>query len=90
MIRNIISSRELATSQMTEAAGCSKRSIIAISGNLRMFSNDRALLIPGGCPRVITAVMLEALCDHLIEKPHPYLDEIGEFLYDESDVHVST
>jgi hypothetical protein len=65
---------------MAEAAGCSKRSIIALTANLRMFGDVRAPLIPGGCPRVITPVMLEALCDHLLEKPDLYLDEMVEFL----------
>lgn len=74
---------------MAEAAGCSKRSIIAISANLRIFSNIRALLIPGGRPRVITPVILEALCDRLLEKPDLYLDKMPEFLYDKFDVLVS-
>ncbi|EPS32157.1 hypothetical protein PDE_07117 [Penicillium oxalicum 114-2] len=37
--------------EMVEAAGCSKRSIITISNNLRMFGDVRAPLIPGGRPR---------------------------------------
>jgi transposase len=90
MIRDMISSRSLTTSQMAEAAGCSKSSIITIRANLRMFGDVRAPLIPGGRPRVITPVVLEALFDHLLEKPDLYLDEIGEFLYDEFDVLVST
>jgi transposase len=90
MIRDMISSKSLTTSQMAEAAGCSKSSIITISANHRMFGDIRAPLIPGGRPRVITPVMLEALCGHSIEKPDLYLDEMEEFLYDEFDVHVST
>lgn len=89
VIRDMITSRSLTTSQMAEAAGCSKRSIITISPNLRMFGDVRAPLIPGGRPRVITPVMLEALCDHLLEKPDLYLDEMAEFLYDEFDVLMS-
>jgi hypothetical protein len=34
--------------------------------------------------------MLEALCDHLLEKPDLYLDEMAEILYDEFDVYAST
>lgn len=90
MIRDMISSKPLTTSQMAEAAGCSKRSIITICANLQMFGDVRAPLIPGGRPRVITPIMLEALCDHLLEKPDLYLDEMAEFLYDEFDVLVST
>lgn len=83
MIRDMISSKSLTTSQITEAAGYGKCSIITINTNLRMFGDVRAPLIPGGRPRVIMPVMLEALCDHLLEKPDLYLDEMAEFLYDE-------
>jgi hypothetical protein len=34
--------------------------------------------------------MLEALCDHLLEKPGLYLEEMAVFLWDEFEVHVST
>lgn len=90
MIRDMISSRSLTTSQIAEAAGCSKRSIITISTNLRLFGDVRAPLISGGRPRLITPLILEALCDHLLEKPDLYLDEMSEFLYDEFEVLVST
>jgi transposase len=75
---------------MVEAAGYSKRSIITISNNLRMFGDVRVPLIPGGRPRVITPVMLEALCEYLLEKPDLYLDETAEFLYDEFNLLIST
>lgn len=74
---------------MAEAANRSKRSIINISANLRMLDDVRASLIPGSRPHVITPIMLEALCDYLLEKPDLYLDEMAEFLYDEFDVLVS-
>jgi transposase len=90
MIRDMISSKSLSASQMAKAAGCSKRSIITISTNLRIFGDVRAPPIPGGRPRMITPIMLEALCNHLLEKPDLYLDEMAEFLYDEFDVLVST
>lgn len=89
MIRDMISSKSLTTSQMVEAADCSKRSIITNSANLRMFGDARAPLIPGGRPQVITSVMFETLCDHLLDKPDLYLDEMAEFLYGEFDVLVS-
>jgi transposase len=90
MIRDMISSKSLTTSQMAEAAGCSKRSIITISANLKMFGDVRAPLIPGGRPRAISPAMLEALCEHLVEKPDLYLDEMAEFLQDEFEVLVSS
>lgn len=58
MIRHIFSSKSLTTSQMAEAAGCSKRLIITISASLRMFGDIHAPLIPGGRPRTVTPVML--------------------------------
>ena len=64
---------------MVEAASYSKRSIITISANLRMFCDVLAPLIPGGRPRVITPVMLETLCSHLPDKLDLYLDEMAEF-----------
>jgi transposase len=88
MIRDMIDSRSLTTLEMAEAA--SKRSIITISNNLRMFGDVRAPLIPGGRPRMITPFMLEALCEHLIEKSDLYLDEMADFLYDEFELLVST
>jgi hypothetical protein len=33
--------------------------------------------------------MLEALCDHLLEKPNLYLDEMAIFLWDEFDVQAT-
>jgi hypothetical protein len=55
-----------------------------------MFGDVRAPLIPGGRPRIISPAMLEALCDHLLEKPDLYFDEMAGFLYDEFDVLAST
>jgi transposase len=90
MIRDMINSRSLTTLEIAEAASYSKRSIITISNNLRMFSDVRAPLIAGDRPRMITLLMLETLCEHLLEKPDLYLDEIAEFLYNEFELLVST
>ena len=48
-----------------------------------MFGSAKAPPNKGGRPRSITPVMLEALCDRLLEKPTLYLDEIAIFLWDE-------
>lgn len=42
--------------------------------------------IKGGRPRSITPLMLEALCEHLLEKPDLYLDEMALFLWDEFEI----
>lgn len=68
---------------MAQAAGCNKTIILRISSNIRIFSSVKAPPNKGGRPRSITLVMLEALCDHLLEKPTLYLDEIAIFLWDE-------
>lgn len=34
--------------------------------------------------------MVQVLCDHLVEKPHLYLDEMAVFLWDEFEVLVTT
>jgi transposase len=39
---------------------------------------------------MITPFMLDALCDHLLEKPDLYLDEMADFLYNEFELLVST
>ncbi|KAJ5917546.1 hypothetical protein N7466_011100 [Penicillium verhagenii] len=89
MIQNMISSKSLTTSQMAKAAECSKRSIINISNNLRQFGNVRAPPTRVGRRRSITPPMLEALCDHLLEKPGLYVDEMVIFLLDEFRVQVT-
>lgn len=87
-IHNMISSGELTTSQIAEAAGCSRRAIIRIRSNLRLFGSVKAPSIKAGRPRSITPIMLEALCHHLLEKPDLYLMEMELFLLDEFDVSV--
>jgi hypothetical protein len=38
----------------------------------------------------VTPLMLEALCDHLLEKPSLYLDEMAIFLWDEFQMLATT
>ncbi|KAJ5858067.1 hypothetical protein N7455_008961 [Penicillium solitum] len=84
MIQDMISSKSLTASQMAKAAGCSKRSIINISNNLRQFGNVRAPTTRVGRRRTVTPPMIEALCDRLLEKPGLYVDEMAIFLWDET------
>jgi hypothetical protein len=65
---------------MAEVASCSTRSIKAIHSNLHYFGTTKAPSNGGGRPRSITPPMLDALCDHLLEKPGQYLDEMVVFL----------
>ncbi|KAJ5365248.1 hypothetical protein N7517_008134 [Penicillium concentricum] len=61
MIQDMISSKSLTTSEMANAAECSKRSIINISNNLRWFGNVKAPQTRVGRRRTFTPSMLEAL-----------------------------
>jgi hypothetical protein len=82
----MISSKSLTASEMAKAAECSKRSIINISNNLRWFGSVKAPPTRVGRRRTVTPSMLEALCDHLLEKPGLYVDEMAIFLWDEFHV----
>lgn len=89
LIRDMISSGELSTSQMTQAAGCSKRTILRTSSNTRLFGSIEAPPNKGGRLRSIMPGMLEALRDHLLEKPNLYLDEMATYLWDEFEVQAT-
>ena len=43
----------------------------------------------GSRPRSLTPPMLDALLDHLLEKPDQYLDEMAVFLLDEFEARVT-
>jgi hypothetical protein len=83
LIYDMIHSGELSVSELAEAAGCNKSTIRRISSNIRIFGRFKAPPNKGGRPRNITPVMLDALCEHLLEKPTLYLDEMAVFLWDE-------
>lgn len=44
----------------------------------------------GGRPRTITGPIMDALCEHLREKPDLYLDEMAVFLWDEFKILPAT
>jgi transposase len=90
MIRDMILSNELTAAQMADAAGCSVRAVKYIRSNLRAFGSVEAPWNGGGRPRSVTPTMLEALREHLLEKPDRYLDELAVFLWDEFEAMVTT
>lgn len=90
LIRDMIHRKCFTNSQIADAAECSERSIRNIRSHLRIFGGESPPVHPGGRPRSITPPMLEALLEHLIEKPGLYLDEMALFLQDEFDITVST
>jgi len=82
--------KKLKTSQMANVAECSERSIKAIRSNIHYYGTTTAPPNGSGRPRSLTPLMLEALCDHLLEKPELYLEEMAVFLWDEFEILVST
>jgi transposase len=90
MVHNVILSNELTAARMADAAGCSIRAVKYIRSNLRAFGSVKAPWSGGGRPRSVTPPMLEALREHLVEKPDRYLDEMAVFLLDEFGTLVPT
>lgn len=91
LIHDMINSTEPFTnSQIAKARGCTPPSIRTIQSNIRCFASIRAPANSIGRRQSITPLMLEALCEHLLEKPHLYQDEMVVFLWDEFRVLVST
>jgi hypothetical protein len=89
LIRDMIHCSSLTTAQIADAAHCSERSVRHIRSNLRCFGTTRAPFNGVGRPRSITPPMLRALCEHLIEKPELFQDEMGLFLWDEFEAQVT-
>ncbi|KAJ5471818.1 hypothetical protein N7539_008761 [Penicillium diatomitis] len=75
---------------MAEEAECSQATIINIRANLRQFGSVHAPPTRIGRRRTVTPLMIEALCEHLSEKPGLYLDEMAVFLWDEFRTLVTT
>ncbi len=76
----MIQAQSLTRSQMAEAAECSEQTTKNIRRDLRLFGSVYAPKNHAGRRRSVTPLMLEALCDHLSEKPTLYLDEMAIFL----------
>lgn len=56
--------------------------------NLRMSGSVKAPLINKGRPQSVKSDMMEALIDHLLEKPSLYLNEMQLFFLDEFGTHT--
>lgn len=76
---------EPSISQIAEA-GCSRSTILRIPSNIPVFSSVKAPPNKGSRPQGITPVILEALYDHLREKPNMYLNEMTFFPWDKFDI----
>lgn len=82
-------SSELTAPQMAVAASCHMQTIKRYRSNIRMFGSVTAPSNKGGRPQSLTPLMIQVLCDHLLEKPQLYLDEMVVFLWDEFQVLVT-
>lgn len=89
-IHDMLISNELTHTQIAEAAGCHPSTIRRHASNMNLFGSVKAPAIKGGRSRSLSPVMIKALCDHLLEKPHLYLDEMAVFLWDEFNVQIAT
>ena len=79
----------LSDAQIAEQAGCSPRAVRRIRSNMQHFDSTKAPPNAGGRPSSITPPMMSALCDHLLENPTLYQDEMAEYLMAEFGGHVS-
>jgi len=75
--------------QIAAVAGCSDRAIRRIRSNILHFDSTKSPPNGGGRPRRMTHLMLDAVCERLIEKPSMYLEEMSIFLFDEFYVLVT-
>lgn len=75
---------------MAEEAKCSKVTIINIRRNLRQFGRVHTPPSRIGREPTVTPLRIDALCNHLSEKPRLYLDEMAVFLWDEFRTMIIT
>ena len=82
-ISDMLHSKSLKADQIAEVVNCSPRSVYAIKSNIRQYGSTKAPPNIGGQPRNVSPAMFDALCEHLVEKPHLYQDEMVLFLLNE-------
>jgi hypothetical protein len=88
IVNNMIYSKSTNT-EIAEAAGCTPRSVRDIRSKTHYLGTPRAPRNGPGRKRSITPSMLNALCEHLLEKPGLYQSEMIVFLWDEFEVLVT-
>jgi transposase len=90
MIQDIVTCKLYEDDEIANIVGCSPRGVQRIKQNLHFYGKTKAPSNGVGRARSVTPLILEALCEHLLEKPGLYLDEMELFLWDEFDVSIST
>ncbi len=86
----IYSKNRLTTSQMTRLAQCSQRSINISRKNLRLFGSARSPLASVSRQGSTSVIMIDTLCDHLVEKPGLYVETLAIFLWNEFNILPSS
>jgi transposase len=88
-IINIMIPSKSKDTEIAEAAGCTPRSVRAIRSKIHYLGTPKAPRNSPGRKRSVTPSMLNALCEHLLEKPGLYQSEMIVFLWDEFEVLVT-
>ena len=89
MIHDMLLYGRLKHVDMAWDADCSDRAIRRIRAKLRCFGTTKSPPNRVGRHFQITPVMLDALCEHLIEKPVTFLHEMSVFFFDEIAILVT-
>jgi hypothetical protein len=80
LIHDMIVSKSFTARQITKAANYSIRGVKRFHSNMRFFGSIKAPWNGGGRPQSITPSMLNALHEHLFNKPNQYLDKMVLYL----------
>jgi hypothetical protein len=67
-------------SRIARTVDCSRKAVYRIRSHLERFGDAKAPPNPPRQQQIITLTMLKALCDHLLEHPTLYLNEMAVFL----------
>jgi transposase len=67
--------------EIADDVGCSERAVYRIKKKLRCFGSTKAPSNGVGRPRSITTPILDALCEHLLEKPELYQHEMVDWVW---------
>ena len=87
-IHDMLIEQKFTCVQIADAAECHVETVRRMRQNLRIYGATKAPKNAGGRPSSLTPPMVTALCDHLLEKPDQYLDEMVVFLWDEYETMV--
>lgn len=82
----MIRSSSLRDRDIADVSGCSKRTVTRVRANVRAFGAPYAPKAPRGPRSRIPPLVLDALLDRLLIKPDLYLDEMVDFIWDESEL----